>query len=613
MALTGLPNSFFDAVAEEKDKKEKVSDLKLIRWSFSYLKEHKLLVFVTILFIITSSVVALASPQLIRYIIDDAFGVNPTSVGDSTLLLYLTLGLLSVTILTAVIQIFKTIGLNNLGLRAIRDIRDDAFGKLQSFSLDFFDNNEAGRIISKVTNDCDRINELISGGFVAAFTDFLTLVGIVIMMLFMNWQLALISLGLAIPLVLIFIFVIRSRARKIYRKTRQTIAILTANLTESISGVRISKSFSREGKNIEEFTNLLDQDKAANLKAELIFALMFPIINFISSVVMAFIYFFSGWIINNPSSAIFSGLLIGTAIAFTQYIANFFQPFLNLTLFYNTFQSTMAATERIYDLMHIKPQVIEKEDAYVLREILGLVRFEKVTFGYNDEELILDDFNLDVKPGERIAIVGPTGAGKTTIINLLSRFYEIQEGAIYIDDHNIQDITLHSLHSQMGIVLQDPYLFSGSIRKNICYGKESVSEDELIAVAKTVNAYDFIQELPQGFETQVGERGSRLSFGQRQLISFARALLDNPKILILDEATSSVDPHTELLIKSTLDNLLVDKTSIIIAHRLSTVQNADRIIVLKDGRIVEEGTNNELLQKKGEYFHLYQLQFKEQE
>jgi ATP-binding cassette subfamily B protein len=349
------------------------------------------------------------------------------------------------------------------------------------------------------------------------------------------------------------------------------------------------------------------------MKAVAVFATTFPLFNFMASAVIGFVYLYSGTTLIFGPTAIFKAITIGTAIAFTQYIGNFFRPILNLTMFYNTFQSTMAATERVYELYHSTSDVVEKEDAYVLPEIKGHVSFEKVDFSYKENEPVLRNFSLEVKPGETVAIVGPTGSGKTTIINLLARFYEIQAGTILIDGHNVQDITLESLHSQMGIVLQDPYLFTGTIAENIIYNQKEVPFDDIQVAADSVNAHEFIVRMPKGYDTEVGERGSKLSLGQRQLISFARALLPNPKILVLDEATSSVDPYTEILIKQALDKLLHGRTSFIIAHRLSTVRNADRIIVIKDGEIIEEGSNDVLLAKKGEYYRLYQLQFKDQE
>jgi len=480
-------------------------------------------------------------------------------------------------------------------------------------SIKYFDTQEAGRLISKVTNDCDKINEMVSGEIITSLVDFITLIGIIGILLWLDWILALWVFVLSIPITIFISWTFRVRARKAYRKTRKTIAIVTANLSESISGVRVSKSFTRENKNIQEFRTVNEENMQANMKAIAVFATTFPLFNFLASVVIGFVYFYGGYTQLFPETMFIHSVTIGSAIAFTQYVGNFFEPILNLTMFYNTFQSTMAATERVYELNHTFSDVVEKENAYDLPEIEGHIKFENVVFGYKDKELVLNHFNLEVQPGETIAIVGPTGAGKTTIINLLARFYEIQDGEIYIDGHNIQDVTLNSLHKQMGIVLQDPYLFTGSILDNIVYNNTEATFDEVQNATNAVNASEFIENLPKGYDTPVGERGSKLSLGQRQLISFARALLPNPKILVLDEATSSIDPYSELLIKKALNKLLSGRTSFIIAHRLSTVRNADRIIVIKNGKIIEDGSNEDLLAKKGEYYRLYQLQFKEQE
>ncbi|MBD3189263.1 MAG: ATP-binding cassette domain-containing protein [Candidatus Heimdallarchaeota archaeon] len=606
----------FHALVEDEEMKERsrnISDRKLAKWVFSYLKDYKWLFIGAIVLVILSSLLSLISPQITKYLIDNAFGDNPTVSGDTQLLLYLCLVLLGVGIVTLIVEIFKTINLYKIGFHTVKKIRNDTFTHLQKLSLKYFDTHESGRIISKVTNDCDKINEIMSGGVVTSITDFITLIGIMIILLLMNWELALWCFLFSIPPVLIISYFFRKRARKAYRKTRKTIANVTANLSQSISGVKVSKSFTREDKNIKEFKEINLEDRKANIKAVAVFATTFPLFHFISSAVVAFVYFYGGWTLFYSSSTIHYVVSIGTAIAFTQYIGNFFRPILNLTMFYNTFQSTMAATERIYDLVHTTPAVQEKEDAYDLPPVRGEIKFKDVVFGYKEDELVLDHFNLKVQTGETLAIVGPTGAGKTTITNLLARFYEIQSGEITVDEHNIQDVTLNSLHQQMGIVLQDPYLFSGTIKENIAYGRKNVTFKEIKEVAEIVNAHEFIERMPNDYESPVGERGGRLSLGQRQLVSFARALLHDPQILILDEATSSVDPYTELLIKKALDHLLTGRTAFIIAHRLSTVRNADRIIVIKDGVIVEEGTNEELLAQRGEYYRLYQLQFKDQE
>ncbi|NPE06713.1 MAG: ABC transporter ATP-binding protein [Asgard group archaeon] len=608
----------FGSLIEDEEKKERpkiASDWVLAKWILKYLfRDFKVLAIAALFLVTIGSVLALASPKIIQWLIDGVFDKNILTNEEKFLhLLYLTLMLLAVALITAVIQIFRTILLYKIGYNTVKKIRTDTFTHLQSLSLKYFDTQESGRLISKVTNDCDKINELMSGGIITSLIDFLTLIGISIMLLVMNWQLALWCFLFTIPTTLLISFFFRRRARKAYRKTRKTIANVTANLSESISGVRVSKSFTRETRNIQEFRTVNEENRVANMKAVAVFATTFPLFNFMASAVVGFVYLYSGTTLIFGSTAIFKAITIGTAIAFTQYIGNFFRPILNLTMFYNTFQSTMAATERVYELNHTTSDVVEKEDAFVLPEIKGHVSFEKVDFAYKENEPVLKKFSLEVKPGETIAIVGPTGSGKTTIINLLSRFYEIQNGTIQIDGHNIQDVTLDSIHSQMGIVLQDPYLFSGTIAENIIFNQKEVPFAEIQVAAESVNAHEFIERMPKGYDTEVGERGSKLSVGQRQLISFARALLPNPKILVLDEATSSVDPYTEILIKQALNKLLYGRTSFIIAHRLSTVRTADRIIVIKDGEIIEEGSNDVLLAKKGEYYRLYQLQFKDQE
>ena len=608
----------FGSLIEDEEKKERpkiASDWVLAKWILKYLfRDFKVLAIAALFLVTIGSVLALASPKIIQWLVDGVFDKNILTNEEKILhLLYLTLMLLAVALVTAVIQIFRTILLYKIGYNTVKKIRTDTFTHLQSLSLKYFDTQESGRLISKVTNDCDKINELMSGGIITSLIDFLTLIGISIMLLVMNWQLALWCFLFTIPTTLLISFFFRRRARKAYRKTRKTIANVTANLAESISGVKVSKSFTRESRNIQEFRTVNEENRAANMKAVAVFATTFPLFNFMASAVIGFVYLYSGTTLIFGSTAIFKAITIGTAIAFTQYIGNFFRPILNLTMFYNTFQSTMAATERVYELNHTSSDVVEKEDAYVMPEINGLVSFDKVDFAYKEDEPVLRKFSLEVQPGETIAIVGPTGSGKTTIINLLARFYEIQNGIIQIDGHNIQDVTLNSLHSQMGIVLQDPYLFSGTIAENIIFNQKEVLFDDIQVAAESVNAHEFIERMPKGYDTEVGERGSKLSVGQRQLISFARALLPNPKILVLDEATSSIDPYTEIMIKQALNKLLYGRTSFIIAHRLSTVRTADRIIVIKDGEIIEEGSNDDLLAKKGEYYRLYQLQFKDQE
>ncbi|MBN1329435.1 MAG: ABC transporter ATP-binding protein [Candidatus Heimdallarchaeota archaeon] len=589
------------------------SDIVLGKWIFGYLKDFKSSVIIALILVISSSVIGLASPYLSGLILDKGLGENPSEDGNFELLLIFCLILLAIAIFNAVIDVFKNITLNKIGQKSVRKIRKDTFTKVQSLSMKYFDTQNTGQIISRVTNDCNKVNELMSGSLINSVTDFLTVIGVAVFLIVMNWELGLITLAISIPSIIVISYIFNLRARKAYRKTRKTIANVTASLSESIDGVKVSKSFTREKMNIKEFKEINLEDRKANLQVEAIFSITYPIYNFISQVVVGVVYLYTGWTLYKAGASIHVPITIGEAVAFTGYIGMLFSPILNLSMFFNVYQSTMAATERIYELNQTQSDVIEKEKAIEIPKIKGAIKFEDVIFSYGGDKLVLDKFNLEVKPGETIAIVGPTGAGKTTIINVLARFYEIQKGSITIDGYNIQDVTLNSLHKQMGIVLQDPYLFSGTIKENISYGNPEISDHRIISAAKVVNAYEFIKHTPKGFDTDVGEDGRRLSIGQRQLISFARAIINNPRILILDEATSSVDPYTEVLIKNALEKILKDRTSFIVAHRLSTVRKANRIIVIKNGTIIEEGTNEELLSLKGEYYKLYQLQFKDQE
>ncbi|NHJ84769.1 MAG: ABC transporter ATP-binding protein [Asgard group archaeon] len=618
MGFRARTGGHFDALIEDEEQKERpkvASDWVLAKWIINYMfREYKAQFLLAVLLVGLGSVLSLASPQIMRYLIDNVFdSTTLTSDEKLTNLLLFTLTLLGVAIISAVVDIVRTILLYKIGYNVVKKIRTDTFSHMQNMSIKYFDTQESGRLISKITNDCDKINELMSGGIITSIIDMLTLIGIIGMLFWMDWKLALWVLVLSIPITLFISWTFKIRARKAYRKTRKTIATVTANLSESISGVKVSKSFTRENRNIQEFRTVNEENKQANMKAIAVFATTFPLFNFLASAIIGFVYFYGGYTQIYPETIFIHLVSVGQAIAFTQYIGNFFQPILNLTMFYNTFQSTMAATERVYELNHTYSDVIEKKDAVELPEIEGHIKFKDVVFGYKENELVLNKFNLEVKPGESIAIVGPTGSGKTTIINLLARFYEIQDGEVTVDGYDVRNVTLNSLHRQMGIVLQDPFLFTGSIADNIIYNQKDVPFDEIQLAAAAVSANEFIERLPKSYDTQVGERGGKLSLGQRQLVSFARALLPNPKILILDEATSSIDPYTELIIKKALKKLLSGRTSIIIAHRLSTVRNADRIIVIKNGKIIEQGTNNELLAQKGEYFKLYQLQFKDQE
>jgi ATP-binding cassette subfamily B protein len=489
-----------------------------------------------------------------------------------------------------------------MGQNVIYDIGISLFSHIQTLSLEFFDKHEAGKIISRLTNDVQALNELLTQGVIGVIRDFVTVIGIMVIMLYMNVKLSLISFIL-IPFFFILAIMFRKKGRIAFREVRKKIANVTAKLEEGISGVRVVKSFSRENKNIQHFDKTNEENLSANMQAVKVWSFYNSIIEVLTAVGICIVVWHGG------VQIIGEKLSRGELLAFLAYVRMLYWPVRQLSQIYTTMQSAMAASERIFEIMDTPSRVIEKKDAKELPEIKGHVEYKNVSFGYEDNKYVLEKISLIAEPGQTIAIVGPTGSGKSTIVNLLVRLYDPQEGAILIDGQDIRDVSLKSLRSQMGMVLQDSFLFSGSIKENIRYGKLNASEKEIINASEAVSAHRFISQMPSGYDTDVGERGTKLSVGQRQLISFARALLADPKILILDEATSSVDAYTEMLIQKALEELLKNRTSFVIAHRLSTIINADKVLVIENGHIIESGTHQELLEKGGLYQKLYNMQF----
>jgi ABC-type multidrug transport system fused ATPase/permease subunit len=481
----------------------------------------------------------------------------------------------------------------------------DLFSHLQRLSLSYFDRREVGRTMSRVTNDVDNLTELITSGVVTAVADSFTLVGILVIMLYMSLSLSLTAFVI-LPFMVGFIWFFGQRSRQAYRRTRRTISGVTSHIEESVSGMKEIQAHSKEGASLRTFDDANVRNLQANIDAARVQSLFFPAVGVFSAVGLALVLWAGGSAyITNPST-----MPWGVLFAFIQYLNRFFFPIQNLSMFYNNVQSAMSGAERIVDLLDTEVDVPEAVDATALPPVAGAIRFERVTFSYTPDAPVLRDFDLAVAPKETLAIVGPTGAGKTTLINLIYRFYDPQEGRITVDGHDLRAVTLASLRNQMAIVLQDPFLFAGSIRDNIRYGRPDATDDDVVAAATAVGAHAFIVALPKGYDTDVGERGVRISMGQRQLISFARALLVDPAILILDEATSSVDAYTELVIQGALAEILRGRTAFVIAHRLSTVRSADRIVVLDAGRIVEEGDHQRLLAQRGLYRRLYDMQFR---
>lgn len=585
--------------AEDEEHVRKVPDRVLIARLAKYMLKHKGRLAIAVTAVLVASLSGLVPPYLLKVAID-----NYIVEGNLSGLTFIVIILMAVYIINWFSDYQRTYQISWLGQNMVNDIRMELFSHLQDLSFSFYDKSEAGRIISRVTNDTDTLSMIFVQGIVTVMSDILTLVGIVVVMLWLSVPLTLVTL-VVLPLLLLSTLVFQSRLRRAYRMTRKKIAKVTSKLQESISGIREIQSFTRERDTIEVFRQANIENLQANVLAGRIFALLMPVIQIIGAVGTCIVLWYGGIL------TIGGGITLGILVAFLAYVTLFFRPIVNLTTFYNTVQSAMAAAERIFETMDIRPEIADAPDAIELPRVKGRIAFQNISFGYNPSDPVLKSIEFSVEPGKTLAIVGPTGAGKSTIVRLLSRFYESQSGTITVDGYDVKNVTLKSLHNQMGIVLQEPFLFSGTIMENVRYGKLDATDEEVKNIAKLVGAHEFITSLPDGYETEVGERGMRLSVGQRQLISFARALLRDPPILILDEATSSLDPYTELKIKRGLSALLKTRTSLVIAHRLSTVRNADNIIVVNDGEIVEEGNHRELMKRKGLYHRLYTKQFKD--
>jgi len=590
---------------EETERKtpSKVLILRLLRYLLPYKKGLILVLFA----IVTTSITGIISPYILGREIVAKYILRSDFAGLQRIIL-LFIGVLFVNWLA---DTLRTYSIGKIGQNMLFKMRSELFSHLQELSFSFFDSSDSGDIISRVTNDTDSIGEAFTSGVISVISDILSLALIIVVMFSVNVQLSLATM-LVVPFIIVDALAFNSMFKAAYRAQRTKIAGVTSKLEEGISGIREIKSFTREDDAIEDFRQANLQNFQANLQATKVWGTFFPTVQIIQAIGSGIVMIYGGMLALNGALGPIEDA-IGTLITFLMYVRMFFGPIFDLTNFYNTIQSALAAAERIFELIDTQPEIMDSEDAVEMPPIEGEITFENVTFGYNPEYPVLHNISFHVKPKETIALVGPTGAGKSTIIKLLSRFYDPQSGSIKIDGYDIRHVTQKSLRSQMGIVLQDTFLFNGTIMENIRYGKLEASEEDVINAAKIVGAHEFITKLPDGYNTKLGERGTGLSVGQKQLISFSRALLRDPAILILDEATSSIDPYTDLLIRRAMKTLLKNRTSIIIAHRLSTVRNADRILVIDNGRIIEEGNHQELIGKGGLYSHLYEMQFKEPE
>ncbi len=580
----------------DEDALGKPFDLKVVRRLFGYMAPYKTSTFVGMASVIVATLTSIAVPWLVK------LGVDDITQRDLHGLDMVVLAFTAIAVVGWIAQYVQLIVMAKVSQGVLYTLRTQLFDHLQRLSLSFYDRNEAGRVMSRVQNDVQTLQDFLNSS-VLSIADLFSLVGVVIALFALDWKLASICMAV-LPVLIIIMALWQRRARTAFVRVRQAIAVVNAGLQENISGIRVIQSMNREDENMRRFSNVNEAHMNANLQAGRLSAFLMPVVEMLMAVAIALVIVVGG------SRVLGGEMQVGVLVAFALYIQRFFDPIRNLTMTYTELQRAMASGIRIFELLDTKAEVVDAPGARELPPVHGEVRFEHVSFSYVPGIEVLHDMDLAVAAGESIALVGPTGAGKSTVVALLARFYDVKQGRITIDERDIRDVTRESLSRQVGMVLQDPFLFSGTVGENIRYGRLEASDEEVMEAAKTVGAHDFIMRLEKGYSTPLQERGGNLSVGQRQLVSFARAVLANPRILILDEATANIDTHTELLIQQALEKLLKGRTSFVIAHRLSTVRDASRVVVIDGGRIVEEGAPQELLAQGGLYTRLYTMNYR---
>ncbi|HHY23575.1 MAG TPA: ABC transporter ATP-binding protein [Clostridiaceae bacterium] len=575
-------------------------DFKLFKRTMRFLRPYWKNVAIISIILLGGLAIGLLDPLIVRYVVDKGMMAKDMSV-------ILNMGgiLLIINLLNLIGSRIRIKVVNKTAQSLIYDIRKETFEHIQNLSFRFFDGRPAGKIISRITNDVQAISDFINTGVVSFVSEIISILGIIVIIFVINYKLAAITVTV-VPVFILLLICLKSASEKAWSETRKTMANINANMNETLQGMRVIQAFSRQKHNILKFEEINKKNYKAHMHATIIQLLSWPLVEFVGMAGTCAVVWLGAIMVTKDEVS------VGTVIAFANYIWRLWSPLSALSKVYNQALSAMASSERIFHILDTEPEIVDSPDAIELEDINGTVEFINVTFGYNPEErMVLHDISFKAEPGEVVALVGPTGAGKTSIINLLMRFYDPIEGSILIDGYDIRDIKLSSMRSRVSMVLQDSFIFSGSIKENILYGKLDATEDEIINVARATKVLNFVEKFGEGFDTDVEERGAKLSSGQRQLLAFARALIADPRILILDEATSSVDTETERHIQEALKTLFKDRTSIVIAHRLSTIEHADKIIVIDDGRIIEQGTHEELLNSKGMYYELYQKQFQE--
>ena len=584
----------------EDDPVDKSYDRTLLRRLLRYLRPYWAPVLASFLLIVVMAGLDLVGPYLTKVAIDRYIRQGNASGLDTIALLYL-----GSLLLAFVVRFGQVFILQMTGQKVMMDLRREIYAHLQRLHVGFFDQNPVGRLMTRVTTDVDAVNELFTSGVVTVFGDLFTLFGIMGVMVAMNWKLALVTFSV-IPLFFVVTNWFRAGSRATFREVRKWVARINAFLQENITGMPVVQLFRREERNREAFAAINRQHTDANLAQIFYYAVFYPAIELLAALATALIILYGGW------RVIAGTLTLGALVAFIQYSERFWRPISDLSEKFNILQAAMASSERIFTLLDTEPKVVAPDKPVHLETVRGRVGFENVTFGYQPATPVLQDIDFTVEPGKSVALVGATGAGKTSIISLLTRFYDVDQGRVTLDGVDVRALDPAQLRSSLALVLQDVHLFSGTIASNIRLGS-AIPDERVREAARAVHAHRFIEALPQGYATEVRERGATLSVGQKQLLSFARALAHDPRVLILDEATSSVDTETEALIQDALRVLLQGRTAIVIAHRLSTIQHVDEILVLHKGRVRERGTHQELLAQRGLYWRLYQLQYKDQE
>lgn len=585
-----------------EDEQIKSTDAKkIIKRLFGYLKEYKAGIVIVLLAMGITVGINLANPLILEYAID-----NYVAKGDVKGLLILGVIAVALSLLFIVFVRVRIYVMSKISNEILLKIRQEMYEHIQTLSFSFFDGRPSGKILARITGDVNSLKEVLTKAVTTLIPEAITVIGVLVIMLVKDWKLALASLC-SLPILAVGIFTIQRINHKRWQVVRKKASNLNAYVHEDVAGIRVVQSLCAEEETKEQFANLANEHRDGYIHACRVADLFFPTADTCWGLGSMMLYLVGVKFIGFPEVS------VGMLVAFGSYINMFWQPIMNLSQFYNQLVTNLSAAERVFDIMDTEAEIVDKPTATELPDVQGSVEFSHVSFTYDEgteaETRVLDDVSFEVEKGETIALVGPTGAGKTTIVNLISRFYDIQKGTISIDGHDLTDVKLNSLRKQMGVMTQDNFIFQGTVRENIAYGRLDATDEEIIEAAKAVNAHEFIMQMEKGYDTELKEQGAGLSIGQRQLIAFARTMVSKPKILILDEATSSIDTHTEILVQKGIEALLKGRTSFVIAHRLSTIQNADRIFVINNGGIMEQGTPSELMAKRGAYYDLYMAQY----